>query len=77
MLHGGSGIPPDMRRRLARQHRVRKFNIGTELRQAFGAALRASLRDRPHAFDRIELLRPTIPAVREAAREVILNLGPG
>lgn len=77
VLHGGSGIPPDMRRRLARQHRVRKFNIGTELRQAFGAALRASLRDRPHAFDRIELLRPTIPAVREAAREVILNLGPG
>lgn len=76
VLHGGSGIPPDMRRMLAMQHRVRKFNIGTELRQAFGAALRKSLAEKPDSFDRIELLRPTIPAVRRAAVEVIANLGP-
>ena len=77
VLHGGSGIPPHMRRMLARQHRVRKFNIGTELRQAFGASLRKSLAGKPQSFDRIDLLRPTIAAVREAACDVIRNLGPG
>lgn len=76
VLHGGSGIDPGMRRRLARQHRVRKFNIGTELRQAFGAALRTSLADQPRSFDRIEILLPTIAAVRKAARDVIVNIGP-
>ena len=40
VLHGGSGIPPAIRRQLARETRVKKFNIGTELRMAFGAALR-------------------------------------
>jgi fructose-bisphosphate aldolase class II len=76
VLHGASGIPPKTRAVLARQHRVRKFNIGTELRQAFGNALRRSLADQPSSFDRIELLRPTIAAVREAAREAITNIGP-
>jgi fructose-bisphosphate aldolase class II len=76
VLHGGSGIPPDMRRTLAQEHRVKKFNIGTELRQAFGAALRKSLADQPRSFDRIDILRPTIAAVRETARAVITNLGP-
>ena len=77
VLHGGSGIPTVMRRRLARDHRVKKFNIGTELRQAFGASLRKSLADQPQSFDRIELLRPTISAVRQAAQDVIINIGPG
>ena len=76
VLHGGSGIPPAMRQRLARHHRVKKFNIGTELRQAFGASLRKSLANQPQSFDRIELLRPTIAAVRDAARDVITNIGP-
>ena len=77
VLHGGSGIPPATRQRLARQHRVRKFNIGTELRQAFGASLRQSLAEDPQRFDRIEILRPTIAAQRLLAREIIRNLGPG
>ena len=76
VLHGGSGVPPALRRTLARQHRVKKFNIGTELRQAFGAALRKSLADQPRSFDRIDILRPTIGALREAARRVITGLGP-
>ena len=76
VLHGASGIPPATRRLLAHRHRVRKFNIGTELRQAFGAALRQSLADQPSSFDRIELLRPTIAAVRAAAREAIISIGP-
>jgi fructose-bisphosphate aldolase, class II len=76
VLHGGSGIPAEMRQQLAREHRVKKFNVGTELRQAFGRSLRQTLAERPQSFDRIELLKPTIGAVREAAREVLLNLGP-
>ena len=74
VLHGGSGIPVAVRQRLARAHRVAKFNIGTELRMAFGAALRRTLAERPDSFDRIELLASTIPALREATREVITAL---
>jgi fructose-bisphosphate aldolase, class II len=77
VLHGGSGISPAARRMLARQHRIRKFNVGTELRQAFGASLRQTLAGNPQSFDRIEILRPTIAAQREAAKTVIVNLGPG
>lgn len=76
VLHGASGIPPGTRALLARTQRVRKFNIGTELRQAFGQALRQSLADQPASFDRIELLRPTIAALRSTAREAITGIGP-
>lgn len=76
VLHGGSGIPADVRRELARTSRVSKFNIGTELRQAFGKALRQSLKDNPNCFDRIELLKPVIPAMREVTVDVIRNLAP-
>lgn len=75
VLHGASGIPPATRALLAHKHRVRKFNVGTELRQAFGTALRKSLADQPSSFDRIELLRPTIAPLRAAAREVITGIG--
>ena len=77
VLHGGSGIDPAVRRMLSRQHRVKKFNVGTEIRQAFGASVRATLAQHPHSFDRLEILRPTIAAQREAALRVIRNLGPG
>ncbi|WP_027135441.1 class II fructose-bisphosphate aldolase [Geminicoccus roseus] len=74
VLHGGSGIPPATRRALATGSRVCKFNIGTELRMAFGSALRRALADDPAAFDRIALLGATIPAVRATAREILLEL---
>jgi fructose-bisphosphate aldolase class II len=74
VLHGGSGIPVALRSRLAHDHRVAKFNIGTELRMAFGAALRAHLAAHPRSFDRIEILCATAPALRLAAREVIVAL---
>ena len=66
VLHGGSGIPLEIRQMLARDTRVSKFNIGTELRMAFGKALRKSLVDQPDAFDRIKLLSQTIEATRKA-----------
>jgi len=75
VLHGGSGIPISIRQKLARETRVNKFNIGTELRQAFGAALRKSLLQQQDEFDRIRLLMPTITSLQEAARMSILSIG--
>jgi fructose-bisphosphate aldolase, class II len=74
VLHGGSGIAPDLRRRLARQTTVCKFNIGTELRQAFGDALRQAVLADPDRFDRIQILNETIPPVVLATRQVIAGL---
>jgi fructose-bisphosphate aldolase class II len=74
VLHGGSGIPDAVRRRIAQETRVAKFNVGTELRMAFGKALRQSLAVQPDAFDRIQLLSPVIGPMREEAARVIRNL---
>jgi fructose-bisphosphate aldolase, class II len=75
VLHGGSGIAVDVRQVLATQHRIKKFNIGTELRTAFGEALRETLAANPHEFDRNKILNATIPASRNAAIKVLQNLG--
>lgn len=77
VLHGGSGLPTLTRQELARSSRVSKFNIGTELRMAFGAALRQTLDANPDMFDRIEIMAGTVPSLRAAARDVIANLAPG
>jgi fructose-bisphosphate aldolase, class II len=74
VLHGGSGLSHDLRRRLARETTVCKFNIGTELRMAFGAALRRALADNPDQFDRVQILRQTIDPVSAAARQAIASL---
>lgn len=76
VLHGGSGIAMEARRRIAAETAVCKFNIGTELRMTFGRALRAVLDGDPDRFDRIEILRDTEEPVRRAAREVIRSIGP-
>ena len=64
----------NIRKRLARESSVSKFNIRTELRMAFGNALRKSLTDNQDSFDRIRLLSPTIDAVKSATIEVIRAL---
>jgi fructose-bisphosphate aldolase, class II len=74
VLHGGSGIPTAVRQKLARETRVKKFNIGTELRMTFGKALRQALKDKPDAFDRIQILSDTIPALREEAKAILLAI---
>jgi len=74
VLHGGSGIPVKIRKHLARDSRVSKFNIGTELRMAFGNSLRKSLTENPDIFDRIKLLSPTVDAVKNMTIEVISAL---
>ncbi|MDE2446347.1 MAG: class II fructose-bisphosphate aldolase [Alphaproteobacteria bacterium] len=74
VLHGGSGIPTATRQFLASSSRVKKFNIGTELRMAFGTALRTLLANQPEEYDRINILRATIPASRSVAASVMREL---
>ena len=75
VIHGGSGVPYAQRAALAARSRIAKFNIGTELRMAFGAALRAAVNADPARFDRVTILRETHDPVMEAARAVIRGLG--
>lgn len=74
VLHGGSGIPSATRRLLAAGSKVKKFNIGTELRMGFGSALRTVLADQPGEYDRINLLRATIPVSRKIAVSIMQEL---
>ena len=74
VLHGGSGIESGLRRRLACETSVCKFNIGTELRMVFGQSLRAALARDPIRFDRNQLLKDTVQPMIAAARTVIQNL---
>jgi fructose-bisphosphate aldolase, class II len=71
VLHGGSGLSGALRAQLARETAVCKFNVGTELRQAFGVALRGVLAADAGVFDRNVILRGTMGAVTEAARRVL------
>jgi len=74
VIHGGSGVPPEQRAALAATS-VCKINIGTELRMAFGAALRRALADDREVFDRVAILSRTHDPVLQAARAVIRGLG--
>jgi fructose-bisphosphate aldolase, class II len=75
VLHGGSGIPGHIRRKLAHETRVKKFNIGTELRMAFGASLRRVLTEDPALFDRIQILKGVGPDLQSAAAAVMREIG--
>lgn len=74
VIHGGSGIPLALRRTLAHTTRICKFNIGTELRMAFGSALRKSVKDQPGEFDHVKLLGPTIEELRKVAGRLLLDM---
>jgi fructose-bisphosphate aldolase, class II len=75
VLHGGSGIPGNIRQQLAHHTRVKKFNIGTELRMAFGAALRNFVSENPLEFDRLRILSSTSTPVRKQAGAILRELG--
>lgn len=74
VIHGGSGVPAEQRRRLALTTNICKYNIGTELRMAFGRALRDAVASDPNRFDRVQILRDTHAPVMAAARTVLSNL---
>jgi fructose-bisphosphate aldolase class II len=75
VIHGGSGLPLAQRAELAATSRICKFNIGTELRMAFGAALRMAVAADPERFDRVAILKETEDPVMDAARAVIRGMG--
>ena len=75
VIHGGSGIAAETRRQLASLTRIKKFNIGTELRMAFGTALRTSLAENPEEFDRNTLLGKTVPTLKAAAKSALQSMG--
>ena len=74
VIHGGSGVPAAQRRSLARGSNICKFNIGTELRMAFGAALRTAVNADPARFDRVEILKDTHDPMVAATRRVLAAL---
>ncbi|WP_299614658.1 class II fructose-bisphosphate aldolase [uncultured Tateyamaria sp.] len=74
VIHGGSGVPAAQRRKLATQTNICKFNIGTELRQAFGHALRNAVNSDPDRFDRVQILKDTHDPVVAATRTVLKTM---
>ncbi|KZM50801.1 class II fructose-bisphosphate aldolase [Labrenzia sp. OB1] len=71
VIHGGSGVPVEQRTALARGSSICKFNIGTELRMAFGQALREAVSSDPSRFDRNSILKDTHDPVVAATRQVL------
>ena len=74
VIHGGSGVPVRQRTRLARTTSICKYNIGTELRMAFGAALRNAVNSDPTRFDRVSILQDTHAPTVLATRQVLAAL---
>jgi len=74
VIHGGSGVPIAQRRSLALGSNVCKFNIGTELRLAFGDALRTAVTRDPDRFDRVQILKETHDPMVAACRQVLRPL---
>jgi fructose-bisphosphate aldolase class II len=74
VIHGGSGVPVDQRARLAKTTNICKFNIGTELRMAFGSALRDAVNVDPTRFDRVTIMKDTYDPTVAAARRVLAAL---
>ena len=71
VIHGGSGVTTAQRSFLAQNSKICKFNIGTELRMAFGKALRKSLDTDPDQFDRVQILSQTHDPLVAATRKVL------
>ncbi len=76
VIHGGSGVPVAQRMLLAQTSSICKFNIGTELRMAFGNALRSAVNADPDRFDRVQILKETHDPVEQATRAVLRAFKP-
>ena len=74
VLHGASGIKAADRGWLASNSKVCKFNVGTELRKAFGTSLRNVLDSDAHLFDRNQILSAVKPALIEQTKKVMKSI---
>ena len=75
VLHGSSGISHKMRNKIARNTKVAKFNIGTELRMIACKSLRKSYNNNIKNFDKISIIEPSIKALKKETIKVIKNIG--
>jgi fructose-bisphosphate aldolase class II len=75
VIHGGSGVPVTQRTQLATESNVCKFNIGTELRMAFGEAMRNAINCDSSRFDRVTILKETHEPMVMATRRVLSAFG--
>lgn len=71
VIHGGSGVPVEQRAHLARHSNICKYNIGTELRQAFGRDLHDQMVLNPDRYDRVEIMAELEESIVLAARRVL------
>lgn len=76
VIHGGSGVPMAQRTALAQGSKICKFNIGTELRMAFGNALRTAVNADPNRFDRVQIMKETHDPLVAATRSVLQAFKP-
>ena len=76
VIHGGSGVPIKQRKYLSRNSKICKFNIGTELRSAFGSALRNAVNSDYSRFDRIQILKDTHKPLVDKTRNVLKAFKP-
>ena len=67
VIHGGSGVSPNDRTRMAREFGVVKFNIGTEFRLLFGQSLRDFFADEKEVFDRFEIMKSVQENIKKKA----------
>lgn len=66
VLHGSSGVLDADLKKIAKT-RFGKVNIGTAIRMGFGNTLRQESVNKPDVFDRIELFRKPMEAVKQEA----------
>ena len=76
VIHGGSGVPVKQRIFLSRNSKICKFNIGTELRSAFGSALRNAVDADHNRFDRVQILKDTNKPMVDKTRSVLKAFKP-
>ncbi|MEK9572015.1 MAG: class II fructose-bisphosphate aldolase [Paracoccaceae bacterium] len=76
VIHGGSGVPVKQRKYLSKNSKICKFNIGTELRSAFGSALRNAVNADHSRFDRVQILKDTHKPLVDKTRSVLKAFKP-
>lgn len=74
VIHGSSGVK-DSDLTLLAQYGIRKINLGTVLRLAFGNTMRETFKQYPEIFDRIDIFKFSMDAVYKEAKNKMLTMG--
>lgn len=74
VIHGSTGVKDEDLQKML-QYNIGKFNIGTALRMAFGKALTSEVINNPEEFDRLNLFKKPMEAVKQEAINKFKQLG--